>query len=119
MYNGNRNVTVDDFDKKLGSCGCKSSQEPNSSRFVGITQSYVELLLRLCQFPESHRTIHFHDTHASLPITHILSPHLRKIVAATVRLFRSGNSMSVERDRRTWTRKGVEGYSEDIISFGM
>ena len=30
---------------------------------------YIELLLRSCQFSECHRTMHFHNTHASLPIT--------------------------------------------------
>ena len=55
--------------RSLGSCGCTLSRGPNSSHFVGITYSYVELLLRLCQFAECHRTLNFHDTHTSLPIT--------------------------------------------------
>ena len=60
---------------------------PNLSRFVGITQSYVELLLRLCQFSECHRNLHLHDTHTLPPITQILSPHFRMIASATVHLF--------------------------------
>ena len=43
--------------KIVGSWGRKSSRGPNLGRFVGITQSYVELLLKLCQFAECHRTI--------------------------------------------------------------
>ena len=30
---------------------------------------YVEVLLRSCQFSECHRTMHFLDMHASLPMT--------------------------------------------------
>ena len=39
------------------------------SRFVAITQSYVELLLQSSQFAECHRTLHFHHTHKSLSTT--------------------------------------------------
>ena len=53
----------------MGSCGCKLGRGPNLSRFVGIMYSYVELLLQSCQFAECHRTLNFHDTHTSLPIT--------------------------------------------------
>ena len=53
----------------VGSCLLKSIQGPNSSRFVGITQVYVELILQSCQFVECHRTMNFHGTHISLPIT--------------------------------------------------
>ena len=42
---------------------------PTSRSFAGITYSYVELLLKSCQFAECHRTLHFHDTHPLLPIT--------------------------------------------------
>ena len=72
--------------------------------------------------------MNFNDMHASLPIKQILSPYFRTI--ATVRFFRSGNSpifppicwyeslmISVERERRAW-RRGVEGSSEAIMSFG-
>ena len=53
----------------LRSWGQKSSWVPNSRRLVGVTPSYVELLLRSCQFSECHRTMHFQNTHTSLPIT--------------------------------------------------
>ena len=44
------------------------SQGPKLSRFIGITYSYVELLLQSVQFAECHRTMHFHDMQVSLPI---------------------------------------------------
>ena len=42
---------------------------PNSSCFVEIRKSYVELLLQSCQFTKCRRTLNFHDTHTSIPIT--------------------------------------------------
>ena len=41
-------------------------QGPNSSRFVGIMYSCVELILRSVKFAKCHRTMHFYDKHASL-----------------------------------------------------
>ena len=53
----------------VGSWRPKSVLGPNLSRFLGITQSHVQLLPRSCEFAECHRIMHFQNTHAFLSIS--------------------------------------------------
>ena len=104
-------------------------QGTNSRRFVGIIWSDGELLSWLCKFAKGHRTLNFHDMHTSPPIVQILSPQFRtncrrecpfllisKLLHLSTKML-IGLLCVVNLKVEEYLEEGLEGYSEDIMSF--